>query len=70
MSFGKPRKAERDREIVLAVADGVPLETVAVEHNLSLQRVQAILVAERNKIAFSPDPAYRAIRGRMPLSRS
>jgi hypothetical protein len=62
MSLGRPRKAKRNREILLAVVKGVSPEEVAALHNLTLQRVQAIVVAERNKIAFSPDPTYRAMR--------
>jgi hypothetical protein len=62
MSLGRPRNAKRNRNILLTAANGLSPEAIADQYNLTVQRVQAILVAERNKIAFSPDPTYRAMR--------
>ena len=62
MALGQVRNAQRDIAILKAAAAGHPLERLALEHGLSLNRIQGILLAERNKLAVSLDPIYRALR--------
>jgi len=54
----------RNLELLMAATAGVSVEAIADRFNLSVARVQAILIAERHKVAVSPDPVYRALRQR------
>jgi uncharacterized protein (DUF433 family) len=54
----------RNLELLMAAKAGVSVEAIADRFNLSVARVQAILIAERHKVAVSPDPVYRALRQR------
>lgn len=62
MTLGKPRNAHRDFEILKAAIAGVDMKSLAKRHNLTLQRIQAILTTQRHKILVSNDPLYRSIR--------
>lgn len=64
MPLGQPRTAMRNLELLMAATAGVSVEAIADRFNLSVARVQAILIAERHKVAVSPDPVYRALRQR------
>jgi hypothetical protein len=59
---GIPRKAARDREIFAAFLKGASIEALSAEYYLTPIRVDAILRAERHKIAVSPEPEYRQLR--------
>jgi hypothetical protein len=54
----------RNLELLMAATTGTSVEAIAERFNLSVARVQAILIAERHKVAVSPDPVYRALRQR------
>lgn len=62
MPLGQPRTAMRNLELLMAATAGVSVEEIAERFNLSIARAQAILIAERHKVAVSPDPVYRALR--------
>jgi hypothetical protein len=62
MALGHSRNALRDLAILQAACRGATRDALASLYGLTMQRVQAILVAERHKLAVSPDPVYRAIR--------
>jgi hypothetical protein len=65
MALGRSRNGSRDLEMLLAASSGVSPQDLAVQNNLSLQRVQAILTAERHKMANSPSLPYRALRQKL-----
>jgi hypothetical protein len=52
----------RNLELLMAATVGVSVEAITERFNLSVARVQAILIAERHKVAASPEPVYRALR--------
>jgi hypothetical protein len=60
--MGFPKTAARNREIFVAFLNGILKEDLAAQYNLTTQRIDAILSAERHKIAVSPDPNYRQLR--------
>ncbi len=62
VALGQVRNAQRDFAIFRAAAEGRSPERLALEHGLSLHRIQGILLAERNKLAVSLDPLYQALR--------
>jgi hypothetical protein len=62
MSLGRPRNEQRDLEILESALAGTSLEQLAERFNLSFQRVQSIVTAQRHKVAVSPHPAYRLYR--------
>jgi Mor family transcriptional regulator len=58
------RKTEtRNREIFASSEAGQSVESLAQQHDLSVDRVRAVLVDESNRRSFSPAPFYRALRG-------
>jgi hypothetical protein len=62
MPLGQPRTAMRNLELFMAATAGASVEAIAERFNLSVARVHTILIAERHKVAVSPDPIYRALR--------
>ena len=61
----KSKNGARNREIYAAWESGVPVEQLSAEFGLRVSWIAALLSAERNKIAVSPDPVYRQIRQSM-----
>jgi hypothetical protein len=55
-------KVDRDRKMHAAFEAGQSVEQLGEIHGLTQERVRAILVSERNKRTFSPEPYYRRIR--------
>jgi hypothetical protein len=53
---------QRNRQIVEALAQGRSLKQLCLDHNLTIQRITAIVTEERNKRAVSPELYYRALR--------
>jgi Mor family transcriptional regulator len=58
-----PGKTARNRGIYAAFQSGESVDQLAARHGLSKASIVSILNAEKNKMAVSPDPAYRALRG-------
>jgi Mor family transcriptional regulator len=52
----------RNREIFDGFQTGQSVESLAGRHGLSVGRVRTVLVDEKNKRSFSPEPFYRALR--------
>ncbi|MDR3562620.1 MAG: hypothetical protein P4N59_14460 [Negativicutes bacterium] len=57
---------ERNRKIHETFEAGQSLEQLSKMYELSCERIAKIITAERNKIAVSPEPLYRAMRQQSP----
>lgn len=56
------RTLARNREIFAAFQAGQSVEGLAEQHDLSVERVRALLTDEKNRLRFSSEPFYRALR--------
>jgi Mor family transcriptional regulator len=56
------KTTKRNRDMLKELEDGMSVETLASKYGLSSSTVSAILAAERNRRAVSPDPVYKAFR--------
>jgi len=56
------RTISRNREILAKFKAGQSIESLSEEHGLSVERVRAVLVDEKNRHIYSPEPFYRALR--------
>lgn len=59
------RMIERNREILAAREAGQSIELLAEQYCLTVARVTAVLVDERNRRMLSPEAFYREFRARL-----
>jgi len=56
------RKSDRDFAILVAFEAGRTLEELAEDYAVKVERVRAIIIAERHRRTVSPDRFYRSLR--------
>jgi DNA-binding CsgD family transcriptional regulator len=53
---------DRNREIFSMFKAGITVENLAEQHGLTIERVRALLTAEKHKHSVSPEHFYRTER--------
>ena len=56
------RTVSRNREIFARFKAGQTVEGLSLQFSLSVGRVRAVLMDEKNRRTVSPEPFYRALR--------